>query len=93
MNGLGDVGGKVLCRKKVGSGIKESHGSIDAYTHINLILLGYTDNILHVFEFVPRREAEHERQGDYSSQGLYYFHHLQVAITAPHMEIGLAVTV
>ena len=39
--------------------VEERHCAVNADTYIHAIHFGYTDNMLHVFECVPWRKAEH----------------------------------
>ena len=52
--------GIVAHREQVARGIKECHGAIDADAHVNAVMQGHVDHVLHVLERVPRRQAEHE---------------------------------
>lgn len=50
----------VAHREQVTCCVKESHRAIDADAHVNAVMQGNIDDVLHVLERVPRRQAEHE---------------------------------
>ena len=84
--GVVDVGrnllDEILVLNQLAGGVKESHSAVDADAHVNLILLGYLDDVGHVFEAVPRGETEHQRQREFVFQRLDDLDHAVIAVTA-----------
>ena len=76
-----------LCR------IEERHRAVNAYAHIDAMLLGYSNDMAHVLECVPWGEAEHQRYRHHALTGFHHFHHLVIPVPPPHIPIGLPVAV
>ena len=52
----------VAHREQVACRVKKCHGAIDADAHVNAVMQGNIDDVLHALERVPRRQAKHERR-------------------------------
>ena len=89
MDGSRDAGGEVGGGKEVAGGIEECHSAVDAYPHVDMVLQGQLDDILHVVETVPRRKTEHERQRQRVFQCLDCSYHAVISVAAPHAKVGL----
>jgi len=85
--------GIVAHREQVARGIKECHGAIDADAHVNAIMQGNIDDVLHVLERVPWRQAEHERQRHLSPQCFYNLNHSAISVTAPHHLVSFLISI
>ena len=75
------------------SGVEKRHRAVDTDAHIDAIALGHGNDVLHVAERVPGREAKHERNGNPFVPLFDDLHHLLVTVDAPHVSISAFVPV
>ena len=83
----------LICAKQIGRGVEEVHRAINADAYIYLIFPRHTNNIVHILEGVPWREAEHQRNGDLIFQGLNHLYHLVMAIASSHYLVCISVAI
>ena len=89
----GNTAHKIGRLNQLARGVKERHRAIDADAHVNAVMQGHIDDMLHVLERVPRRQAEHERQWYLVLQCLNDLNHLVIAVAAAHSLVGLLVSI
>lgn len=82
-----------VSHKEVCCGIKEIHRSIDADTHIHIVFHRQSNHIVHIFEGVPWRETEHQRNGNLTFQGFNHLYHLVVTIASSHCFVCVFVAI
>ena len=79
--------------EQFGSGVHKIHCAVDAYAHIYIIFFGNADNVLHVGEAVPGRQAEHQGNWNFVFQRFNHLNHFVISVTATHKFVSLFVAV
>ena len=88
VDALGNLADKVRGSQQFTRRVEEGHRSVDADTHIYMIMFGKVYDESHVAERIPWRQAEHQRQWHFVSQRFYYLNHAVVAVTSSHPPVS-----